>query len=97
MTHIVNVEKPKQFSCDGRRWDVNVMNGHCMDLAVICGAVKSQMPFYKGIWGIKVGAYVMCQRFATLLISDAERDEGRPQLCSKPSGVGQRSMSWLSS
>jgi hypothetical protein len=40
MPHVVSVQKPKDIGGDGRRRDVNVMNGGGMDLTVVCGAFE---------------------------------------------------------
>jgi hypothetical protein len=53
------------------------MNGSGVDLTVIGGPVEGQTPFYKGVWGVKVSADVTRWRFTTVLVTDAEGDEGR--------------------
>jgi hypothetical protein len=53
------------------------MDGSGMDLAVIGGSVKRQLPFYKGVWGIKVSSDITRRCFTAVLVADAERDEGR--------------------
>jgi hypothetical protein len=39
MPHVVSMEKPKNVSCDGRRGNVHVMNGLCVEFAMVGGAV----------------------------------------------------------
>jgi hypothetical protein len=53
------------------------MDGGCMDFAVVGGSVERQMPFYKGVWGVKVSTDVTRRRFTAVLVMDAEWDEGR--------------------
>jgi hypothetical protein len=40
MPHVVSMQKPEDIGSDGRRGNVNVMNGGGVDLTVVCGAVK---------------------------------------------------------
>jgi hypothetical protein len=73
------------------------MNGSSVDLTMVCGTLKRQLPFYKGIWGVEVGADVMRRCFVTVLL-DAERDEGGASVTFEARWYRQyRSVDWSSS
>jgi hypothetical protein len=70
--HIVCIEKPKDVSGDGRGRNVDINDRHGMDLAVVCGPVKGESPFYKRVRGVEVGADVTCRHFTAMLVPDVE-------------------------
>jgi hypothetical protein len=76
MPHIVSIEKPKDIGGDERGRNVDVNDGRSVNLAVVCGPIKRQSPFYKRVRGVKVGTDVMRRRFTAVLVSDTEWDEG---------------------
>jgi hypothetical protein len=51
-----------------------------MDLAVICGAVKGESPFYKRVRGVEVGVDVTRRRFTAVFVLDMEWDIGRASI-----------------
>jgi hypothetical protein len=75
MPHIVSLKKPKNVGRNGRRGDVNVMDGGGVDLTVIRGTVKRQPPFYVRVRSVEMGPDIPRRRF-TAVVLDAEWDKG---------------------
>jgi hypothetical protein len=76
MPHIVSLKKLKKFG--GDRWwgNVNIIDGHGVNLTVISGAVQQQPPLYKGVRCVDMGPNVPCWCFMAVLL-DAEGDVSR--------------------
>jgi hypothetical protein len=62
------------------------MNGGGVNFTVIGGPVKGQMPFYKGVWGVKVSADITRRRFTAMLVADTEWDECRASVMFEAGG-----------
>jgi hypothetical protein len=75
MPHIVSMQKPKDIGGDGRRGNVDVMDGGSVDLTVVCGTIKRQPPFYIGIGGVEMGPDIPRRRLAAVVL-DTEWNEG---------------------
>jgi hypothetical protein len=80
MSHIVSVQKSKYVGSNERGRDVDVGDDGGMDLAVICGAVKGESPFYKRVRGVEVGVDVTRRRFTAVFVLDMEWDIGRASI-----------------
>jgi hypothetical protein len=50
------------------------MNGRSMDLGVVGGTVKREMPFYEGVRSIEVDVDIMRWRFTAVVVANAEGD-----------------------
>jgi hypothetical protein len=62
------------------------MDGGGMNFTVISRPVKGQMPFYKGVWGVKVSADIMRRCFTAVLIADTEWDKCRASVMFEAGG-----------
>jgi hypothetical protein len=74
MPHVVSVKEPKNVGGDGRRGNVNVMNGGSVDLTVVRGTVKGQPSLYVRVRGVEMGPDIPRRHLATIVL-DAEWDE----------------------
>jgi hypothetical protein len=70
--HVISVKESKDIGGDERGRHVDVNYRRSMDLAVVSGPVERQLPFYKRVRGVEVGADVTRRRFAAVFISDME-------------------------
>jgi hypothetical protein len=64
------------------------VNGRSVNLAVVCGPVEGQTPFYKGVWGVEVSADVTRRHFTAVFVADTEGNEGRASVMLEAAGVG---------
>jgi hypothetical protein len=97
MPHIVSMKKPKNVGRNGRRGNVNVIDSGGVDLTVICGTIKRQPPFYKGVRSVEMGPDIPRWRL-TAVVLDAEWDKGGASVVFEARRCWRyRSCSWASS